>query len=187
MNHKSIFIAVVISLLTSASTLKAQMTIGSVHGGYHQSWWQSEQGRAGNPLQGFFAGFYFTDIKGVVAPYIGVDYFRNGWQTDNNYRYINTLSLQLAIRFNIGPVFIYGGPAADLTLGQKYVIDGEDAWTRENTVGFIDMPVFAGIGVQIGPVNLEARYFWGISFPTETEPYRNEFFQIGVGFTFIKK
>ena len=136
-------------------------------------------------LNWFYVGLYRDQKVNKIFSYgAGLEYFQNGLRYPNNSERIqNTLSIPIHLKVKIGPVFALGGIATNFKLTEEYKI-GDNGYTPTDTAksNWIDFAAFAGVGVKIIFITVEARYHWGL---LEVRPdLYNRYFQIGAAFSF---
>ena len=133
----------------------------------------------------FYVGLYRDQKLNKVLSYgAGLEYFQNGLKYPNNSERVqNTLSIPIHIKVKIGPVYALGGIATNFKLTEKYDV-GDNTYTPTDTAksNWIDFAAFAGVGVKIFFINVEARYHWGLL--EVREGLNNRYFQIGAAFNF---
>ena len=159
--------------------------IGGIRAGFHSAA-LFEDGNMLQPtthLQNFYVGL--TREKRIVPVLnygIGLEYFQNGGQTDNdNKRILHYVSIPVSIKPKIGPFFVRGGIAPSFKVGEKIYIDGEKFDPDEKAKVF-DAPVFLGAGFEILLITIEARYHWGL---VEIDNgITTQYLQIGAGISF---
>ncbi len=139
----------------------------------------------GDPLNGFYGGFFTAhDIGTSILQWsTGLEYMQGGWKNDDdNFRKIHYLSAQVSLRVKLGPVFAQAGVNVNAKLAETYEVNGEDALNDDTETKGLDVPAHIGLGLQLGPVLIEARYHYGLY--DANDGTRNAYLQAGAGFTF---
>jgi hypothetical protein len=136
-------------------------------------------------LNSFYIGL-FRDNKLASILYFGtgIEYFQNGLKYSNNTkRVVHTISIPLGLKLKLGPVFILGGAAANVKVSEKIII-GDDKYdpVEGNRTEWFDVAAFAGAGVKIFFLSVEARYHWGLL--DVRNDLKNRYFQLGLGVSF---
>jgi hypothetical protein len=136
--------------------------------------------------QTFYLGF-FRDNK--LAPMFyhgsGLDYFQTGIQMGGEKdRLLHYISLPNYLKFKLGPAFLLGGVAPSFKVAEKVNVGGENVNPLDaNKSNWFDIPAFAGVGVKILFITVEARYHWGL-VKLNDDGYMNQYFQLGAGLSF---
>lgn len=172
------------TILTTFIVLLAFSVSAQKHGiraGY-QAAGQFESGsQQYGTLNNFYAGVFRNDD---IVPFLdwhkGVEYMQAGFYTDeNNFRRIHTISVPMALRAKVGPVFALVGVAGNFKVGETYEIGGTDVLNDNAKASFFDLPAIAGVGVKFAIVTIEARYGHGLL--EVNDGINNAYFQFGVG------
>ena len=134
----------------------------------------------------FYVGF-FRDTKIIPMLHFGsgLEYFQNGSNYgDNSKRVLHTISVPLNLKFKIGPVFALAGVAGNFVVSEKLTLQGEDVSPEDygGKTNWFDLPAYAGLGVKILVVTIEARYHWGLL--EARDGYNIQYFQLGAGISF---
>jgi hypothetical protein len=182
---------VLVALMTNGDLLAQQESgrhnrFGGIRGGY--------QGAAlvmdGNNYQGsdtyttFYVGIQRDNKLGAMFYHgSGLDYFQTGVQMgDNKDLMLHYISLPNHLKIKIGPVYALGGLAPSFRVAEREVIAGDAQKPDENMTGWFDIPAYAGVGIKIFFLNVEARYHWGLV--DVMDGYYNRYFQLGAGISF---
>lgn len=189
MNKSILFLFTI--LLFGANFIQAQnkdtKKIGGIRGGFHSATMVADGSKPDtvNNLKSFYVGI-FRDNK--IAPILhfgtGLEYFQNGMKYSRNVeRILHTLSVPLYLKVTLGPVFALGGAAPNFKLKEKvdYQDNSYNPGDTDKTKGF-DVAAFAGAGVKILFITVEARYHWGL-LEARNDLY-NRYFQLGAGISF---
>jgi len=181
---KNIKLILLCSVVISSHSLFSQQSVeGTIKAGWHKAGTFKDGEQMGESINTFFVGIHFMsnaktdDVLGVV---LGIDYFKNGWEQGDSYRYYHTLSMPIGMRINIGPVFFTGGAAVNFVVTEKRNLSG--VWDQDGKI--FDFPLFAGAGIQLGPLSIEYKYSWGLIAPLEFDAQKNRYGQLGLGITF---
>lgn len=165
----------------------SDLRVGGVRAGYQASGLFVGSGmyQGSEAFPSFYAGlFRDTRIFAIMHFGSGLEYFQNGLQfTPDNKRVLHYLSIPLNLKLKLGPVFVLGGMAPSFKVAERVIMSGimESPASDDKSRGF-DAPVFAGVGLKIWFLTLEARYHWGIL--DVYDGYFNRYFQIGAGISF---
>jgi len=136
-------------------------------------------------LESFYAGFFRSKkIGGILHFDSGIEYFQNGLKyTGSAKRTLHTVSVPLDLRLKIGPVFAVGGAAANFKVAESFDIgDGSYTPIDNDKSNWFDVAAFAGAGVKVWILTVEARYHWGL-LEARNDLY-NRYFQIGAAVSF---
>ena len=99
-------------------------------------------------------------------------------------RMLHYISLPNYLKFKLGPAFLLGGVAPSFKVAVKVKVGGENVNPLDaNKSNWFDIPAFAGGGVKILFITVEARYHWGL-VKLNDDGYMNQYFQLGAGFSF---
>lgn len=135
-------------------------------------------------LSSFYVG-YFRSKK--IAPILhfesGLEYFQNGLKYSNDYeRVIHTLSIPVDLKVKIGPFYGLGGITANFKLSEHVDVPFDTMYPESQKTKGFDSAVFAGAGIKILFLSLDARYHWGL-IEVRDDLY-NRYFQIGATVSF---
>lgn len=141
-------------------------------------------------LSSFYAGFFRSKkIGGILHFDSGIEYFQNGLKyTDDAKRILHTLSIPLDLKLKIGPAYGVGGAAANIKVSEKFIL-GDNSYSPIDTdkSNWFDVAAFAGAGVKIWILSVEARYHWGL-LKARNDLFKNElyhrYFQLGAAISF---
>lgn len=134
----------------------------------------------GSNLHFFYVGAYknFDLASSFIQFHAGAEYTRVGWsENDNNYRRIDCINIPLGVRLNLGPIFAQGGIGPNIALREEYYIAGVDVLNDDNKMNTFDWPAHLGVGLTLGPLVIEARYY--LSLTTANDDGRAGFLQFG--------
>ena len=138
-----------------------------------------------NALNSFYVGFFRSKkVASILHFDSGIEYFQNGLKyTGNSKRTLHTVSIPLDLRLKIGPVYALGGAAINFKVSESYDI-GDNSYppTDNDKSNWFDVAAFAGAGVKIWILSVEARYHWGL-IEVRDDLY-NRYFQIGAAVSF---
>ena len=141
-------------------------------------------------LSSFYIGI-FKEKKIVPLFRIGggVEYSQVGvsMSGSSDKMKLHYLSLPIYAKVKLGPVYGLLGAAPAFKVGESWDVKAGGAAAEElfdaNT---FDLPVFAGIGINILVLQVEARYYWGtigISGNSAMPGIKSQQFQLGLGLT----
>jgi hypothetical protein len=178
-------------VLASAFQLQAQdedkPKIGGIRGGYHLATMVEDGSKpdTAKNLSSFYVGL-FKDQKIAKILYwgSGIEYFQNGlkYSKGSNVK-MHTISVPVNLKVKIGPVYGRGGITANFMVKEK--IEYQDRKydpEKSEKANWFDSAVFAGVGVEILFLSVEARYHWGL-IDAKNGLY-NRYFQLGATVTF---
>lgn len=189
MNKQFLFTAVTLLVFSFAAFPqgKDEGKVGGIRAGFHSASMVEDGSKpdTAKSKNSFYAGFYH-DQKIVPILYFGsgIEYFQNGFRySPDSKRVVHTVSIPLYLKLKIGPVFALGGIAGNFKVVEKIIVGDEKnkPESDDKSKGF-DGAAFAGLGVKIAIITIEARYHWGL-----IEAYDglyNRYLQIGAGISF---
>jgi len=182
-----LLIGILIQGMVYAQDKSPHKKIGGVRLGFHSASMVVEGSKPDtvNNYKSFYVGF-FRDNK--IAPMLffgtGLEYFQNGMKyPQNSTRVLHTISVPLDLKLKLGPVFALGGAAANIKVKEKYNT-GDTSYSPSDTdkTKWFDVAAFAGAGVKIFFITVEARYHWGL-LEARNDLY-NRYFQLGAAISF---
>jgi hypothetical protein len=136
-------------------------------------------------LSSFYAGFFRSKKLGSILHFdSGIEYFQNGLKyTGDAKRTLHTISIPLDLRLKIGPVYGVGGAAANFKVSESFDV-GDNSFTPidSDKSNWFDIAAFAGAGVKVWILSVEARYHWGL-LEVRNDLY-SRYFQIGAAVSF---
>jgi hypothetical protein len=138
-----------------------------------------------NALSSFYAGFFRSKkIASILHFDSGIEYFQNGIKyAKNSKRVLHTISVPLDLRLKIGPIYAVGGAAANIKVSEEFKL-GDNSYKPSDTSksNWFDIAAFAGAGVKVWILSVEARYHWGL-LEVRNDLY-SRYFQIGAAVSF---
>lgn len=145
----------------------------------------------GSGMNDMMSSFYVGITKDMkIIPMVhfgsGMEYSQIGTYTDSDNKItMHYLSIPIYAKLKVGPLYALAGAAANIKVGEKWLISGADTDPVIKANGF-DVPVFAGIGFKVLMFSIEARYHWGTMalYDSPADPYKTQYFQLGVGVSF---
>ena len=151
--------------------------------------WQSSNLSIGsfNNLNTFYLGV-FKEQK--IIPFLrfggGIEYQQSGAEFDaNNLLKMHYISIPLYLKLKLGPIYALGGGAPAFKVGETWELEDKHIDYKDlSNLNTFDFPVFAGIGINILILRIEARYYWGtmeIGNSSITKGTKNQYFQLGLG------
>ncbi len=185
---KQIKLLLIVLLVSAIST----STFAGDKFGIRAGWQYSNMYNSGssindNALSSFYLGI-FKENK--IIPMFrlggGLEYSQIG-STDGNDEQmkLHYLSLPIYAKVKLGPIYGLVGGAPAFKVGETWDIDtGADAAEELFNANTFDLPVFAGVGISILMLQIEARYYWGtmdVSGNALNAGYKNQQFQVGLG------
>lgn len=161
--------------------------VGGIRGGWHSASLVSDGSKpdTANSLSTFYVGLFRDNkIIEILSFGTGLEYFQNGLKySDNLKRVIHTVSIPVNLKVKIGPVFARGGAAANIKMAERIIIGEEkNKPSEDNRSKWFDVAAFAGVGVQILFVSVEARYHWGLL--DVKNGMHSRYFQLGAALSF---
>jgi len=134
-----------------------------------------------DPLNAFYVGFFNEKRMGKIFYFgSGLEYFQNGFESTviDLKRKLHYISVPIYLKLKLGPVYATGGTALNFKVAEENIIwDGAVDPLEGNKTNVFDLPVSAGLGVQIFMFSVEARYFWGMIDVNHN--VKNQYFQLG--------
>lgn len=134
----------------------------------------------------YFGGFHERPLGMSKHWYMsgGSEFHRAGWYRDNmNYQSLSYLSMLHALKFKLGPLYATGGYSLSFKLGEKIIVDGANIKTLGNKSRIFNVPVYTGVGLDIGPFMVELKYAYGLRKLT-TDGINLSYLQLGAGMWF---
>ncbi|MDX5327041.1 MAG: hypothetical protein LPK80_12365 [Bacteroidota bacterium] len=183
---KTIKLSFLVALLFVGNEVFSQNS-GGYSKGIRAGWHYAGMFRSGDQqfsnLNSFYVGF-FNEFKssGLIGGGSGIEYFQNGFENQSGNFRMHTLSLPVYIKPQIGPIFGTAGFSFNFKLGDNR----EDFPNVITDTKFFDIPLTLGLGVQLGKIQVEARYFWGLfdAAYINGRGYKNQYLQLGGALSF---
>jgi hypothetical protein len=156
--------------------------VGGIRGGWHSASLVEDGSKpdTASNLSTFFVGF-FRDQKIAKRVFFGsgLEYFQNGQRyPDDTKRLLHTISIPLNLKIKIGPVYGRGGASANFRMAERIVKGDDKSKPAEgNKSNWFDIAAFAGVGVQLWIISVEARYHWGLL--EVSNGLKSRYFQLG--------
>ena len=155
---KRIFIiSLSIVMVTLLSNINAQEKKSADGKGIRAGWQSSFIAIDGNDLNessnGFYAGIFKNNNIGVSILNLdtGLEYYQiNGETSTNNLTAdlkLHYLSIPIALRVNLGPLYAMAGVNGALKLGGKYTLNGNDIGAGD--ISTFDAGGHLGVGVKV--------------------------------------
>ncbi|MDB4835103.1 PorT family protein [Cyclobacteriaceae bacterium] len=125
----------------------------------------SEYGSSGSEdASGFYAGIL---AEGRIVPLLflqtGLKYNKNGFKSGQDRVVLNYLTVPIAAKLKLGPIYALGGLYGAYRMGSKVKHDnGSDTKIDNDKINRWDWGLNAGLGVQIAMIGIEARYNFGM-------------------------
>lgn len=184
---KYLSLAFLVGMLSFSNAASAQSSGGSsatFNKGIRAGWHYAGMFRSGTQkfdnLNSFYVGF-FSEAKAsdILWAGSGLEYFQNGFENSTGNFKMHTISVPFYVKPKIGPVYGTAGFALNFKLGDNR----EDFPSRINDTKFFDLPLHVGLGVQLGPIMVEARYHWGLFDAANLDGagHKNQYLQAGLG------
>ena len=188
MNKALLVLALVACLINKGNAQDDKPQKNGIRVGYHAASmvYEGSKPDESKTLSSFYAGFFRSKkIGGVLHFDSGIEYFQNGLKyTNNSKRVLHTVSIPLGLKLKLGPVFAIGGAAPNFKVAEKIDISGNNINPIEtDKSNWFDVAAFAGAGVKIWILTVEARYHWGLLEARDSGLY-NRYFQLGAGISF---
>lgn len=115
----------------------------------------------------------------------GLEYFQNGYESNlvDVQRRLHYISAPLYLKVKVGPVYATGGTALNFKVAEnaKYQEESMDPLTEKSN--WFDMPLQAGLGINILMLAIEARYHWGMLELNDIGA-KNQYVQLGLSVSF---
>ena len=189
MKQRHVVLAAVffLGIITVYAQDKNADKIGGIRGGFQSAVMVEDGSKAdtANNLKTFYVGL-FRDQKLVPILFFGsgIEYFQNGSRYPNDSkRVLHMVSIPLYLKLKIGPVFALGGIAGNFKVAEKiYVGDTKSKPPDGDKSKWFDGAAFAGVGLKILFITVEARYHWGLI--ESNNGLYNRYLQIGAGLSF---
>ncbi|MCG8582649.1 MAG: PorT family protein [Bacteroidales bacterium] len=151
--------------------------------------WQSSFISIGNQeldesSNGFYAGFFKSNNIGVSLLKLdsGIEYYQiNGKaNTDLNLNTelkLHYLSVPIALRVKLGPVYGLAGLNGAVKLGGDFTFLGEDIGVSD--ISTFDAGAHLGVGFKFLMLGVEAKYTWGLVDMMDDVDSKTEYLQLG--------
>jgi hypothetical protein len=179
-----LFATLFVGLVLMQIELKAQGF--GVRAGYQTASTTNNGGQIDGALGHIYLGAY-KNIKLGLGDLLrintGLEYMQNGHRkNEDNFRSINYLSIPLALRAKLGPLYAQGGMNANFKVGEKYEVNSQSVLKDTNKTSSFDAPLHIGVGFRLLIIDIEARYHR--SFMDVNNGNNNSYLQIGAAFGF---
>ncbi len=182
---KSFVLAIIVISVFGIEPIAAQNSSAVVKG-VRAGWHYAGMYRSGNqiydPLNSFYVGFFSeSNGSGIINGGSGLEYFQNGFENSNGNFRMHTLSIPFYIKPQIGPVYATGGFSLNFKLA-----DNREDFSTVSDPKFFDIPLHLGLGLQLGPIRGEVKYFWGLfdAANIQGRAYKHQYLQAGLGLSF---
>ena len=158
-----------------------------IRAGYHGATlvYEGSEPDSASTLNSFYVGFFRSKKIATILHFdSGIEYFQNGVSySSNSKRILHTISVPLDLRLKIGPVYGVGGAAMNFKVSEEYKY-GSNSYKPSDTSksNWFDVAAFAGAGVKIWILSVEARYHWGLL--EARNDFYNRYFQLGAAISF---
>jgi hypothetical protein len=115
----------------------------------------------------------------------GLEYFQNGYESNlvDLQRRLHYLSAPLYLKVKLGSVYATGGTALNFKVAENAKYQDELIDTLAEKSNWFDMPLQAGLGINILMLAIEARYSWGMLELNDTGA-KNQYVQLGLAVLF---
>lgn len=179
----SLFVFVALIAITSQSAQAQGKKSFGIRAGYQSSGLFDGSGRLTGTTN--YNSFYVGTYKETkMLPFLhlgtGLEYCQNGagFKVDDSKLVIKYLGIPVHVKAKIGPVFALVGIQPKFKLSEKIILDGDKTSpTSEQKSKAMDFPAYAGVGINIFIVSIEARYFYSLSETNHGS--RNAYLQLG--------
>lgn len=140
-----------------------------------------------DPASGFYVGILWEQkLAPLFRLQSGIKYNKNGYTYGNIPGYdrtvLNYLSVPLALKVKVGPIYGIGGVYGAYRMGSvdKYS-NGNDIKISTDDIKRMDFGGSVGLGFQILIIGIEARYNFGLSNVNagEVGKYNNRYLELG--------
>ncbi|MCT4625102.1 MAG: PorT family protein [Schleiferiaceae bacterium] len=186
-NYKYFFVSLFLFGILSSN---AQNEEEDFRIGFRAGWHSANMYRVGNKahdnLEAFYLGFFSeTKVSESFRMNSGLEYFQNGFTNSESSFRMHTLSLPATGKVFVGPVYGMAGLAFNfkLTDNREDFPGGEQSTTKITDTKFFDIPLSLGLGVQLGRIQVEAKYSWGLFNAgfIDGQAHKNRYLQVGAG------
>ena len=187
MNKILLVLALVAFLFSKGNAQDDKPQKNGIRVGYHAASMVKDGSKPeeSKTLSSFYVGFFRSKkIGGILHFDSGIEYFQNGLKyTGDAKRTLHTISIPLDLRLKIGPVYGIGGAAANFKVSESFDV-GDNSFTPidSDKSNWFDIAAFAGAGVKVWILSVEARYHWGL-LEVRNDLY-SRYFQIGAAVSF---
>jgi hypothetical protein len=177
---KILFGALVLGLFAIGIETNAQGF--GVRAGYQVAYTNNNGNQVGGSLAHYYLGAFHNKKLGVgdlLTLHTGLEYMQNGHRTnDANFLRMNMISVPVALRIKLGPLFAQGGFNGNFKISENYQVNGLDALNSTNKTNSFDLPAHIGLGLKFFILEIEARYHQG--FLDVNNGNKNSYFQLGL-------
>ena len=193
MKLKQIF--TLLLLLVIGGCLMAQESELNVKSGLRFGYQDSKSIRNGvdykdNYLSGYIGYFMMKELTHKIAIGTCFEYNISGWKDksdDKKYEREN-ICIPLFVNLNIGRhLYVHSGVSANFLLGETFTVRNyEMAVPDKYKTHLVSTLAFAGAGIKIFMVSLEARYYLGLNNISTSRDFnvKEAYLQIGARFNF---
>ena len=158
-----------------------------IRAGYHGATlvYEGSEPDSASTLSSFYVGFFRSKKIATILHFdSGIEYFQNGVSySSNSKRVLHTISVPLDLRLKVGPVYGVGGAAMNFKVSEEYKY-GSNSYKPSDASksNWFDIAAFAGAGVKIWILSVEARYHWGLL--EVRNDLNSRYFQLGAAISF---
>jgi len=183
---KSYIFALIIFCAFGISSIKAQKSSSLVKGvraGWHYAGMFQSGNQIHDPLNTFYVGFFSeSNSSGRINGGSGLEYFQNGFESAGKLFRMHTLSIPFYVKPKLGPIYATGGFSLNFSISDNQ----DDFPSQVSDTEWFDIPLHLGLGLQLGPIRGEVKYFWGLfeAATIQGKAYNNQYLQAGLGFSF---
>lgn len=177
MKNLRLVIVLMATILFAMPSLKAQDSSLGVRAGW-QSALLSYDGETTDALSSFYAGvFKERKIVPLLHYGYGLEFAQMGGKDkdmDLEYK-LGYIGVPVYAKAKVGPVYGLLGSGINVKISET-----DDVY-QDKAKG-IDVPVYAGVGLNFLMLSIEARYHWGLM--EVQDQTKNQYLQIGLGLSF---
>ena len=176
MKNLRFVIVLMAAILFAMPSLKAQDSSFGVRAGW-QSALLNLDGDKSDALSSFYAGVY---KERKIVPLLHYGYGLEFAQMGGNYEVIGDyklgyIGIPVYAKAKVGPIYGLLGSGINVKISETDIEGADKAKS-------IDVPVYAGVGLNFLMLSIEARYHWGLM--EVQDQTKNQYLQIGLGLSF---
>jgi len=162
---------------------KSPSVVKGVRAGWHYAGMFRSGDQINDPLNTFYVGFFSeSNSSGVINGGSGLEYFQNGFESAGKLFRMHTLSVPFYVKPKLGPVYATGGFSLNFSISDNQ----DDFPLQVSNTEWFDIPLHLGLGLQLGRIRGEVKYFWGLfeAVTIQGRAYNHQYLQAGLGLSF---
>jgi len=177
MKNLRLVIVLMAAILLAMPSLKAQDSSFGIRAGWQSALLNSD-GDKSDKLSSFYAGvFKERKIIPLLHYGYGLEFAQMGGKdkdVDLEYK-LGYIGVPVYAKAKVGPVYGLLGSGINVKISETDIEGAEKAKG-------MDIPVYAGVGLNFLMLSIEARYHWGLM--EVQDQTKNQYLQVGIGLSF---